>query len=261
MTSARGERQPITLLVLPAPDPQRGAPHATRCSTVLLPLPRSRTAVTAAASATTGVFVLDDYDIVRRGLEELLGGTEDLAMVGEAATAAEALELIGQVRPDVALLDIVLPDGNGIDVCREVRSRHPEVICLLLTFHDDDEALLAAVMAGAAGYVTKQVQGTGIAESIRRAASGESLMDPAVTRRLLQRLRSAGEPEPGPRLRTEAPVARLSTRERQVLDMVADGMTNSTIASELSVAEGTVRTIVSVLFSKLSLERRARAGV
>lgn len=216
-------------------------------------------AVSGTSTGQVGVFVLDDNDLVRAGLEELISGTDGLALVGEAATAAQALARIPGAAPDVALFDIVLPDGNGVDVCREVRSHHPEVVCLLLTFHDDEEALLAAVMAGAAGYLTKQVQGSRVVDSIRRAASGESLMDPACTGPVLAWLRNADVPGSRRQLRGPSPVARLSRCERQVLDLVVDGQTNTQIAARLSLAEATVKPMISVIFTQLSLERRAHA--
>jgi two-component system response regulator DevR len=205
------------------------------------------------------VFLLDDHEVIRRGLSELLGATPDLMLAGEAATAGEALRRIPAVRPDVALLDVVLPDGSGIDVCREVRSAHPEVNCLMLTSHDDDDALFAAVMAGASGYLTKQIQGSILVSSIRRAAAGESLLDPAVTRRLLDRLRGTAEPEPEPK--PEPLLARLSERERLILGLIADGLTNRQIGLELFLAEKTIKNHVSVIFAKLGLERRVQAAI
>lgn len=208
-------------------------------------------------SSPVRVFVLDDYEMIRRGMRELLGATDDLVLAGEAASAAEAGREVDRVRPDVAIFDVVLPDGSGIDVCRDVRAKHPEIKCLLLTFHDDEEALLAAVMAGALGYLTKQIHGAGILDSIRRAAAGQSLTDPAVTRRLLERLR--GIPQLG-RLTGSSGGAALSDRDRQILDQVADGATNTEIAAGLSLSEGAVRSQVAVIFAKLGLARRVQAA-
>src|SRR5207247_8470563 len=138
---------------------------------------------------TVRVFLLDDHEVVRRGLRELLEAEDDFTVVGEAGTAEEAYSRIPPTRPDVAVLDVRLPDGDGVEVCREIRSRHPEVQCLMLTSFADDEALFSAIMAGASGYVLKQVRGNDLVDAIRRVAAGESLLDPAVTRRVLERLR------------------------------------------------------------------------
>ena len=151
---------------------------------------------TGQLSRTIRVFLLDDHEIVRRGLVDLLSSTADIVVVGEAATAGEALRRIPAARPDVAVLDARLPDGNGIDVCRDIRSAHPEVGCVILTSYDDDEALFAAVMAGAAGYLLKQIAGNRLLDAVRAVAAGRSLMDPAVTGRLLDRLRHPAEPDP-----------------------------------------------------------------
>ncbi|WP_375423395.1 response regulator [uncultured Friedmanniella sp.] len=222
--------------------------------------------MTDAPSATSPVrvFVLDDYEMIRRGLNELLSATDDLVFAGEAASAAEAVRKVDLVRPDVAIFDVVLPDGSGIDVCRDVRARHPEINCLLLTFHDDEEALLASVMAGALGYLTKQIHGAGILHSIRRAARGETLTDPEATRRLLDRLRgvpSTGRPpsvDGGAGHASRS--AGLGERERQILDRVADGATNAEIATQLALTETAVRNQVAVIFAKLGLARRVQAA-
>ncbi len=208
---------------------------------------------TAGGTGPIRVFVLDDHELVRRGLGDLLGAAADLTVVGEAATAAEALRRIPAVAPDVALLDARLPDGSGIDVCREIRSRWPDVRCLILTSYDDDEALFAAVMAGASGYLLKQIGGTSLVDGIREVARGRSLIDPAVTGKLLERLRS---PVP------EDPVlASLTTREREILDLIADGRTNRQIGEELFLAEKTVKNYVSGLLAKLGMQRRTQAAV
>jgi two-component system response regulator DevR len=163
------------------------------------------------------IFILDDHELVRRGLTDLLTTTKDLIIVGEAATAADALHRIPAAAPDVALLDARLPDGSGIDVCREIRSSHENVRCLILTSYDDDEALFAAVMAGASGYLLKQIGGNNLVEGIRQVAAGRSLLDPAVTEKLLDRLRNPVEPDPV--------AGKLTAREREILDLIADGCT------------------------------------
>ncbi|MCW2810102.1 MAG: response regulator transcription factor [Friedmanniella sp.] len=210
----------------------------------------------AGAVSPVRVFVLDDHEIVRRGLVNLLSGAEGLEVVGEASTAAEALHRIPAVLPDVALLDVMLPDGSGIDVCREIRSRFPQVSCLMLTSYDDDEALFAAVMAGAAGYLTKQIRGAQLVPSIREVAAGGSLLDPALTRRLLDRIRTAAEPAP-----LDPMLAQLTDREREILELIADGRTNRQIGERLYLAEKTIKNAVSTIFDKLGLQRRTQAAV
>ena len=199
------------------------------------------------------VFLLDDHEIVRRGLIDLLEATDDITVVGEAGTAADALHRIPAAQPDVAVLDARLPDGSGIDVCRDIRSRNPEVNCLILTSYDDDDALFAAVMAGAAGYLLKQIAGRSLTEAIREVAAGRSLMDPAVTGRLLDRLRQPSLPDP----RLEA----LTNREREILDLIAEGLSNREIGLRLFLAEKTVKNYVSTLLSKLDMRRRTQAAV
>jgi len=199
------------------------------------------------------VFILDDHELVRRGLTDLLTTTDDLVIVGEAATAADALHRIPAAAPDVALLDARLPDGSGIDVCREIRSSYENVRCLILTSYDDDEALFAAVMAGASGYLLKQIGGNNLLEGIRQVAAGRSLLDPAVTEKLLDRLRNPVEPDPM--------VGKLTAREREILDLIADGCTNRQIGERLFLAEKTVKNYISGLLSKLGLQRRTQAAV
>ena len=199
------------------------------------------------------VFLLDDHEIVRRGVRELLEAGGDMEVVGEAGTAAEAMARIPATRPQVAVLDVRLPDGNGVEVCREVRSRHPEVQCLMLTSFSDDEALMDAIMAGAAGYVLKQIRGNDLAEAIRRVARGELLLDPAVTRRVLDRLRN---PEP-----VDDRLAQLTEQERRILDLIAQGLTNRQIGNEMHLAEKTVKNYVSNLLAKLGMSRRTEAAV
>jgi DNA-binding NarL/FixJ family response regulator len=199
------------------------------------------------------VFLLDDHEIVRRGVRELLEAVDDFEVVGEAGTAEEALDRIPPTKPNVAIIDMRLPDGNGVEVCREVRSREPDVQCLILTSYADDEALFDAIMAGAAGYLLKQIKGTDLVDAIRRVASGQSLLDPEVTARVLERLRK-GEEE-------DERMARLTDQERKILDLIAEGLTNRQIAERMFLAEKTVKNYVSNLLAKLGMERRTEAAV
>jgi DNA-binding NarL/FixJ family response regulator len=199
------------------------------------------------------VFLLDDHEIVRRGIADLLDAAPGIEVVGEAATAAEALARVPAVRPDVAVLDVRLPDGDGVTVCRELRSRMPEVRCLMLTSFDDDDALFDAVMAGASGYVLKQIRGTDLVDAVRRVAAGQSLLDPAVTQRVLERIRKG--PEQPDELRS------LTEQERRILALIAEGLTNREIAGRMFLAEKTVKNYVSSLLAKLGLERRTQAAV
>lgn len=198
------------------------------------------------------VFLLDDHEIVRRGLKELLEGEEDLVVVGEAGTAAEALARIPAAAPDVAVLDVRLPDGDGVEVCREIRSAHPGINCLMLTSYADDEALFSAILAGAAGYVLKQVRGTDLIDAIRRVAAGQSLLDPGVTARVLERLRSPQAPDEN--------LASLSEQERRILDLIAEGLTNRQIGERMFLAEKTVKNYVSNVLMKLGMSRRSEAA-
>jgi DNA-binding NarL/FixJ family response regulator len=199
------------------------------------------------------VFLLDDHEIVRRGLRELLEATPDLTVVSEAGTAEEALARIPATSPDVAVLDVRLPDGDGVEVCREIRSRLPNVQCLMLTSYSDDEALFDAIMAGAAGYVLKQIKADELVEAIRKVARGESLLDPKVTAQVLERLRN---PEP-----TDERLAQLTDQERRILDLLADGLTNREIAERMYLAEKTVKNYVSNLLAKMGMQRRTEAAV
>jgi len=199
------------------------------------------------------VFLLDDHEIVRRGMRELLDAEDDLEVVGEASTAEEALARIPATRPDVAVLDVRLGDGNGIEVCRDVRSAHPEIQCLMLTSYADDEALFDAIMAGASGYVLKQVRGAELIDGIRRVAAGQSLLDPSLTSRVLERLRHA--PEEDERF------ASLTDQERKILNLLAEGMTNRQIAGELFLAEKTVKNYVSNMLAKMGMQGRTEAAV
>jgi DNA-binding NarL/FixJ family response regulator len=199
-----------------------------------------------------GVFLLDDHEVVRKGLRALLEACEDIDIVGEADTVAEALVRIPATKPDVAILDVRLPDGSGVEVCREVRSDSPDIACVMLTSYADDEALVASIMAGAAGYVLKQVGSLDLLDTIRRAGAGESLLDPALTDRVLERLREG--PKTDPRL------ASLTPQERKILDLIAEGYTNRQIAENLFLAEKTVKNYVSNLLAKLGMERRTQAA-
>jgi two-component system, NarL family, response regulator DevR len=204
---------------------------------------------------TIKAFLLDDHEVVRRGVRELLEGESrgEIEVAGEAGTADEALRRLPAVRPDVAILDVRLPDGSGVEVCREIRSRHPEIQCLMLTSFADDEALFDAIMAGAAGYVLKQVRGSDLVDSVRRVAAGQSLLDPTVTAKVLDRLRRGPEEEPG--------VEQLTEQERRILDLLADGLTNRQIGERLYLAEKTVKNYVSNLLMKLGMHRRTEAAV
>ena len=199
------------------------------------------------------VFLLDDHEIVRRGVKELLEAEGDLEVVGEAGTAAEALARIPPTRPDVAVLDVRLPDGDGVQVCREIRSSHPEIQCLMLTSFADDQALFEAIMAGASGYVLKQIKGADVVEAVRSVAAGRSLLDPSVTARVVERLRKGSE--------EDELLARLSPQERNILRLIADGLTNRQIAEQVHLAEKTVKNYVSNLLAKLGMERRTQAAV
>jgi two-component system, NarL family, response regulator DevR len=199
-----------------------------------------------------GVFLLDDHEVVRRGLRALLEASNDITVVGEAGTVSEALARIPPTKPDVAILDVRLPDGSGVEVCREIRSSHPEIACVMLTSYADDEALIASIMAGAAGYVLKQVGSLDLLDTIRRAGDGQSLLDPALTERVLERLRDG--PHVDPR------IASLTPQERRILDLIAEGCTNRQIAETMFLAEKTVKNYVSNLLSKLGMERRTQAA-
>jgi two-component system response regulator DevR len=199
------------------------------------------------------LFLLDDHEIVRRGIADLLSSAPDIEVVGEAGTVAQALARIPACRPDVAVLDARLPDGSGIDVCREVRSRHPEIRCVILTSYDDDEALFAAVLAGASGYLLKQIRSSSLTDAIRAVAAGQSLIDPLLTRKLLERLRRPAEPD--------SRISGLSERELEILDLIAEGLSNREIGQRLFLAEKTVKNYVSSLLSKLKLQRRTQAAV
>jgi DNA-binding NarL/FixJ family response regulator len=199
------------------------------------------------------VFLLDDHEVVRAGVRDMLERDGDIEVIGESGSAVEATHRIPALRPDVAVLDARLPDGNGIDVCRDVRSVDPSIKGLILTSYDDDEALFAAIMAGASGYVLKQIRGTDLVDGVRRVAAGQSMLDPAVTARVLERIRHGVE-EP-------QELKSLTEQERRILVHVAEGLTNREIAAKMFLAEKTVKNYVSSLLAKLGLERRTQAAV
>ncbi len=208
----------------------------------------------ACEQVTLRVFLLDDHELVRRGIRDLLTDEDDLLVVGEAATAAEALARIPATRPDVALLDVRLGEGaaTGIEACREIRAAHPEVACVMLTSFADDEALFASIMADARGYLLKQVHGIDLVGALRRVGAGESLLDPVVTARVLDRLRHPPS--------EEDPLAGITTQERRILQLISEGRTNRQIATEMFLAEKTVKNYVSRLLSKLGMARRSEAA-
>ena len=199
------------------------------------------------------VFLLDDHEIVRRGVKDLLEAESDITVIGEAGTASSALARIPALRPDVAVLDVRLPDGNGVSVCREIRSRMPEVACLMLTSFGDDEALFDAIMAGAAGYVLKQIRGTDLVGAVRTVASGRSLLDPEAASRVMARMRDQS--------RRSDPLAALTGQERKILELIGEGLTNRQIGERLFLAEKTVKNYVSHLLAKLGMRRRTQAAI
>jgi DNA-binding NarL/FixJ family response regulator len=199
-----------------------------------------------------GVFLLDDHEVVRRGVRDLLEAEPGIVVVGEAGTAASALARIPALRPDVAVLDVRLPDGDGVSVCREIRSRMPGVACLMLTSFGDDEALFDAIMAGAAGYVLKQIRGTDLVGAVRTVACGQSMLDPRAAGQLMARLRDQSA--------DRDPLAGLSGQERRILELIGEGLTNRQIGERMFLAEKTVKNYVSALFAKLGMERRTQAA-
>jgi len=215
-------------------------------------------AETAGTAGVTGaepikVFLLDDHEIVRRGVRELLEAEPDIIVVGEAGTADSALARIPALRPDVAVLDVRLPDGDGVSVCREIRSRLPDIACLMLTSFGDDEALFDAIMAGASGYVLKQIRGVDLVGAVRTIASGASLLDPEAASRVMRRMRDQAA--------HADPLAGLTGQERRILELIGEGLTNRQIGERMFLAEKTVKNYVSTLFAKLGLERRTQAAV
>ena len=204
-------------------------------------------------SATTiRVFLLDDHEVVRRGVAALLSAEDDIEIVGEAGTAEHALARIPAARPDVAVLDVRLPDGDGVTVCREIRSRMPDLACLMLTSFDDEDALFEAVMAGAAGYVLKQIHGSDLVGAVRTVATGQSLLDPRSTARMLRRLRDRQE--------KQDPLKGLTDQERHIFDLIGEGLTNRQIGERLFLAEKTVKNYISNIFAKLGMSRRTQAA-
>jgi two-component system response regulator DevR len=199
------------------------------------------------------VFLLDDHEIVRRGIKELLESEGDITVIGESGLAKEAASRIPALRPDVAILDGRLPDGSGIDVCREIRSRDPDIAALILTSYDDDDALFSAIMAGAAGYILKQVRGNDFIDTVRRVAAGQSMLDPAVTAQVLERLRSGPKSDPS--------LDQLTAQEHKILELIGEGMTNRQIAARLYLAEKTVKNYVSSMLAKLGLASRTQAAI
>ncbi|MCD7442331.1 response regulator transcription factor [Streptomyces lincolnensis] len=203
------------------------------------------------------VFLLDDHEVVRRGVADLLDAEDDISVVGDASTVEHALARAPAVRPHVAVLDVRLPDGDGITVCRELRSRMPELACLMLTSFDDEDALLDAIMAGASGYVLKQIRGSDLVSAVRTVASGQSMLDPATTARLMRSLRA--DPAETPALSPE--LESLSPRERDILALIGDGLTNREIGKKLYLSEKTVKNHISRLLAKLGVQRRVQAAV
>jgi DNA-binding NarL/FixJ family response regulator len=210
-------------------------------------------AATTAPATRIRVFLLDDHEIVRRGVKDLLEVEPDIEVVGEASTAAEALARVPALRPDVAVLDVRLPDGDGVSVCRDLRSRMPELACLMLTSFADDEALFDAILAGAAGYVLKQIRGSDLTGAVRAVAGGQSLLDPRATAKVMERLRTQAS--------RKDPLEGLTERERDILVLIGEGLTNRQIGERMHLAEKTVKNYVSNLLAKLGMERRTQAAV
>src|SRR5947208_7251758 len=199
------------------------------------------------------VFLLDDHEVVRRGVRDLLESEGDVVVVGEASTAAEAMARVPAVRPDVAVLDVRLPDGDGVTVCRDLRSEFPDLACLMLTSFADDEALFDSILAGAAGYVLKQVRGADILGAVRTVAAGGSLLDPRTTAMVMQRLRDQASASPDP-------LSGLTEQERRILELIGEGLTNRQIGERMFLAEKTVKNYVSNVLAKLGMERRTQAA-
>jgi DNA-binding NarL/FixJ family response regulator len=214
----------------------------------------------ASPSPPVRVFLLDDHEVVRRGLHDLIDAEPDMEVVGEAGTSAQALVRGPALRPDVAILDVRLPDSDGITVCRELRSRMPGLACLMLTSFDDDDALLDAIMAGASGYVLKQIRGSDLVSAVRTVASGQSMLDPATTARLMSALRDP-QGEGAAQQEEDARLAGLSEREQEILALIGEGLTNRQIGERLYLSEKTVKNGISRLLAKLGVERRIQAAV
>ncbi|GHE44982.1 response regulator [Streptomyces capitiformicae] len=208
------------------------------------------------AESPIRVFLLDDHEVVRRGVRDLLNDEPDITVIGEAATAEQALVRVPALRPQVAVLDVRLPDGDGVTVCRELRSHMPELACLMLTSFDDEEALLDSIMAGASGYVLKQIQGSDLVSAVRTVAAGQSLLDASATTKLMARLRGEQTKEP-----EQDALPDLTEREREILALIGKGLTNRQIGQRLYLAEKTVKNHISRLLAKLGVERRVQAAV
>jgi len=201
----------------------------------------------------TRIFLVDDHEVVRRGVRDMLEAEDDFEVVGEAGSVEEALSRVAAVNPDVAVLDVRLPDGSGVELCRELRSTYPALACLMLTSFDDDEALFEAIVAGAAGYVLKQVKGSDIVNAVRQVGAGRSLLDPMMITRVMERLRNGAVEDPR--------LAGLSGQERRILELLAEGKTNRQIAADMFLAEKTVKNYVSNLLTKMGMSRRTEAAV
>jgi DNA-binding NarL/FixJ family response regulator len=206
-----------------------------------------------AAPSVSKVFLLDDHELVRRGIRELLESEGDIVVVGESGSAQEATRRIPALRPDVAILDGRLPDGSGIDVCRDIRSIDPSIKALILTSYDDDDALFAAIMGGASGYILKQVRGNDFVDTVRRVAAGQSTLDPAMTAQVLERVRT-GPPR-------DKQLEGLTAQEQRILELIGEGMTNRQIAERMYLAEKTVKNYVSSMLAKLGLSSRTQAAI
>jgi len=210
------------------------------------------TSTDSGAAPPIRVFLLDDHEIVRRGVRDMLEAEGDIQVIGEAGTASAALARVPALRPDVAVLDVRLPDGDGVTVCREIRSRMPEVACLMLTSFADDDALMYAVMAGASGYVLKQIRGSDLVGAVRTVATGQSMLDPRAASQLMARLRGQSA--------RQDPLAGLTPQEKRILELIGEGLTNRQIGEQLFLAEKTVKNYISALFAKLGMERRTQAA-
>jgi DNA-binding NarL/FixJ family response regulator len=208
----------------------------------------------AAPDRPIRVYLLDDHEMVRRGVRRLFEAQDDIEVVGESASAKQAESVIPALRPDVALLDGRLPDGSGVEVCRTIRSVDPSIKAIILTSYDDDEALFASIMAGASGYILKQIIGMDLVDVVRKVAAGQSLLDASVTQRVLERIRSGGSSGP-------VELQSLTPQERRILELITEGMTNRQIGEQLFLAEKTVKNYVTSILTKLGLERRTQAAV
>lgn len=199
------------------------------------------------------VFLCDDHEMVRRGVKDMLEADGRVTVIGEASNVAEALARVPALRPDVAVLDVQMPDGNGVELCRDLKSEMPDLKCLILTSFDDEQAMMGAIMAGAAGFVLKQIRGTDLVGAVHTVAAGGSLLDPAAVARLMNHLREKST--------EKDPLTELTEQERKVLDLIAEGLTNRQIGERLFLAEKTVKNYVSSVLAKLGLERRTQAAL